>query len=147
MASFQPERHEKASLRTSPMEQSGLQLPLWAVLEAGRPSLAGHGEPTTWVEPWKAALAPLALPGSWLAPTLVLVSIWAPRSSRSRTMITFPLREAMCSGVMPFWKGGRDWSGRVSLSGRQLLCALLPCGPAPAQGKRPSEPTVRTLLA
>lgn len=21
-------------------------------------------------------------------------------------MITFPLREAMCSGVMPFWRGG-----------------------------------------
>lgn len=34
--------------------------------------------------------------------TLVLASIWAPLSSRSRTMITFPLRDAMCRGVIPF---------------------------------------------
>jgi len=34
--------------------------------------------------------------------TLVLVSIWAPRSSSSRTMMMLPRREAMCKGVIPF---------------------------------------------
>lgn len=36
--------------------------------------------------------------------TLVLVSIWAPRSSSSRTMMMLPRREAMCRGVIPFWQ-------------------------------------------
>lgn len=36
--------------------------------------------------------------------TLVLASIWAPLSSRSRTMITFPRLDAMCRGVIPFWR-------------------------------------------
>lgn len=35
--------------------------------------------------------------------TLVRVSMWAPRSSKRRTMMMLPRREAMCSGVMPFW--------------------------------------------
>lgn len=49
--------------------------------------------------------------------TLVLASIWAPRSSSSRTMITLPRLEAMCRGVMPFCRGGgvkpmcQRWSG------------------------------------
>lgn len=36
--------------------------------------------------------------------TLVLASICAPLSRSSLTMITFPLRDAMCRGVMPFWE-------------------------------------------
>lgn len=41
--------------------------------------------------------------------TLVLASICAPLSSSSLTIITLPLLEAMCRGVMPFCRS-RKWT-------------------------------------
>ena len=117
MASFQLQGHIE-SLRIGSREQSGLQLPLRAALEAGALSPLVTESPPPGVGPRQVALPPLASPCSLLAPTLVLVSIWAPRSSRSRTMITFPLREAMCNGVMPFWKEGQTVRMRILLGGR-----------------------------
>lgn len=40
--------------------------------------------------------------------TLVLASIWAPLSRRSRTMITLPRLDAMCRGVIPFCRTDTD---------------------------------------
>lgn len=46
-------------------------------------------------------------------------------------MITFPLREAMCSGVMPFWKGGTGTSeGLAPPPPMPLLCSPLPLDPS-----------------
>jgi hypothetical protein len=39
--------------------------------------------------------------------TLVLASIWPPRSSRSFTMLVFPRLEATCRGVIPFYSTER----------------------------------------
>lgn len=38
-------------------------------------------------------------------------------------MITFPLREAMCSGVMPFWREEQDSQGVASSWGEPLPTA------------------------
>lgn len=47
--------------------------------------------------------------------TLVLASIWAPRSNSRATMLVLPLLEATWRGVIPFWKGKRN-KGKLTLS-------------------------------
>ena len=54
--------------------------------------------------------------------TRVLASIWAPRSSKSFTMLAFPLLEATCRGVIPFYTVQRPdksvlvWQGMVVMA-------------------------------
>lgn len=49
-------------------------------------------------------------------------------------MITFPLREAMCNGVMPFWKEGQTVRTRILLGGEgQLPCTPHSRAPTPRQ--------------
>lgn len=68
-------------------------------------------------------------------------------------MITFPLREAMCSGVMPFWKG----RNRNQLGCGIFLSNAAALHPTPLSTPRPQpysgsnarshfQPTARTLL-
>ena len=51
--------------------------------------------------------------------TLVLASICAPLSSSSLTIITLPLLEAICRGVMPFWWSRGNILVAVSLISHQ----------------------------
>lgn len=48
-------------------------------------------------------------------------------------MITFPLREAMCSGVMPFWKEGWTVRTHILLGEEQLPRGPHPRAPTPRQ--------------
>ena len=64
--------------------------------------------------------------------TLVLVSIWAPRSSSSRTMMMLPRREAMCRGVIPFCQ--EEWQ---SVRGSNPFS--FPCGAAQRQGVKKGQ--------
>lgn len=61
-------------------------------------------------------------------------------------MITFPLREAMCSGVMPFWKEGQTVRTCILLGGGAAAPWPPTRCPHPKTGSQP-EPTARTLLA
>lgn len=67
-------------------------------------------------------------------------------------MITFPLREAMCSGVMPFCREGTGTSQAVaSCFQMQLLCTPCPVIPLPqpyrgSNTRSHFKPTVRTFL-
>ena len=61
-------------------------------------------------------------------------------------MITFPLREAMCSGVMPFWKEGQTVRMCILLGGGAAAPRPPPQCPHPKTGSQP-EPTAKTLLA